>query len=57
MEQQQELDLNRPLMAITERQQDEHDDEAPIVNGMETITPGQGTHRGTSSDPQLKLQA
>ena len=57
MEQQQEFDLNRPLMAITERQQDEHEDEAPIVNGMETINPGQGTHRRTTSDPQRKLQA
>jgi hypothetical protein len=57
MEQQQEFDLNRPLMAITERQQDEHEDEAPIVNGMETINPRQGTHRRTPSDPQRKLQA
>jgi hypothetical protein len=57
MEQQEEVDLNRPLMAITERHQDEHEDEAPIVNGMETINPGQGTHRRTPSDPQRKLQA
>ncbi len=59
MEQQQELDLSRPLVAITEQQQDEHfdPDEVPIVNGMDTITPGQGTHRRTPSDPQRKLQA
>ena len=59
MEQQHELDLSRHLTAITEQQQDEHfePDEAPIVNGMETITPGKGTHRRTPSDPQRKLQA
>ncbi len=59
MDQQQELDLNRHLMTIPEQQQDEHfdHDEVPIVNGMDTINPGPGTHRRTPSDPQRKLQA
>jgi hypothetical protein len=59
MDQQQELELNRPLMAITEQQQDEHFDldEVPIVNGMDTVNPGKGTHRRTPSDSQRKLQA
>jgi hypothetical protein len=59
MEHQQALDLSRPLTAITEQQQDEHfdPDDAPIVNGMDTIAPGQGTHRRTLSDPQRKIQA
>jgi hypothetical protein len=49
MDQEHELNLNRPLMAITEQQQDEHfdPDEVPIVNGMDTINPAQGTHRRT----------
>jgi hypothetical protein len=59
MAQQQELDFSRHLMTITEQHQDEQfeHDEAPIVNGMDTITPGQGTHRRIPSDPQRKLQA
>jgi hypothetical protein len=57
-EQQQDLDLRRALSIINEQQDDafNHDD-APIVNGMETLTPGLQTSRRIHTDPQRKLQA
>jgi hypothetical protein len=58
-EQRQDLDLRRPLTTITEQQDDTFDhDDAPIVNGMDTLTPGlQGPSRRIHTDPQRKLQA
>ncbi len=55
-EQQQDPDLRRPLTTINEQQDDTFDhDDAPIVNGMETLLPGvQGTSRRIHTDPQHK---
>jgi hypothetical protein len=64
MEQQQSssLDLSRTLTTINEQQRDGDDnfenDDAPIVNGMDNLTPGsQGTSRRIPNDPQHKLEA
>ena len=58
MEQQQDLDTRRTLTTITEQQDENFDNEdAPIVNGMDTLTPGQGTSRRIQPDSQRKLQA
>ncbi len=57
-EQQQDLDLRHALSTINEQQDDAFDhDDAPIVNGMETLTPGLPTSRRIHTDPQRKLQA
>ena len=57
-EQHQDLDPRRALPTITEPQDENFDHEdAPIVNGMDTLTPGQGTSRRIQPDSQRKLQA